>query len=354
MGGEFLLGLAFAVGTAFATNLAFLWKHRGAVAAPSVDMRKPITSAAQLFRSKWWAIGWAVAIVGWICHVGALAFLPLSLAQAVISGGFVVLAVLAERMFGFHLGARQWLGVVVVALGLGFLGATSQTSVQQTRYSLVAIAGLQSGLLIVGLLLVLLTRTAAVHRYGSLEEDPMAAERPPDQEHPVTGGPPQAPVSAHGRQAKSYGLAGVMLGTAAGLAFGVSDMSIKALAQDVIDQVLNLISPWTATAVVASVGAFYASARSLQIGEGMAVITATTGAANLATIAGGIIVFGEPLGTDALKIALRTAAFVLVIVGAALMPGPVRAAEAGAEEEREELHEAEDERPGAGRAVPTR
>lgn len=353
MGGGFLLGLAFAVGTALATNLAFLWKHRGAVAAPSIDMRRPLISAAQLFRSKWWTIGWAVAVVGWVCHVGALAFLPLSLAQAVISGGFVVLAVLAERSFGFHLGARQWLGVVLVAIGLGFLGATSRTSVHETSYSLVAIAGLQGGLLVVGLLLVLLTRTAAVHRYGSVEADPLAIERPRDQEHPVTGGPPQAPVSAHGRHPKSYRLAGVMLGIAAGLAFGVSDMSIKALAQDVIHQALNLLSPWTVTAVVASVGAFYASARSLQIGEGMAVITATTAAANLATIAAGIIVFGEPLGNGALEMALRTLAFVLVIAGAALMPGPVRAAEAAAENEREELHAEQHRRPGARRRSAT-
>jgi hypothetical protein len=90
------------------------------------------------------------------------------------------------------------------------------------------------------------------------------------------------------------------------------------------------------TALIASFGAFFASARSLQIGEGMAVITATTAAANISTIAGGIIVFGEPLGAGALEVGLRLAAFLLVVAGAALMPGPVRAAEAGAQEEREE------------------
>jgi hypothetical protein len=51
-----VFGLIFAVGTAIATNLAFLWKHRGAVAAPAVDLHHPVRSAAELFRSKWWAI----------------------------------------------------------------------------------------------------------------------------------------------------------------------------------------------------------------------------------------------------------------------------------------------------------
>ena len=36
------IGLLLALGCAFATNLAFLWKHRGAVAAPEVDIRHPL------------------------------------------------------------------------------------------------------------------------------------------------------------------------------------------------------------------------------------------------------------------------------------------------------------------------
>ena len=49
-----------------------------------------------------------------------------------------------------------------------------------------------------------------------------------------------------------------------------------------------------------------------------------------------VIVFGEPLGGSVLEAAVRAGAFLLVIAGAALMPGPVRAAEAGAREERKD------------------
>ena len=65
-------------------------------------------SAAGLFRSRWFSLGWAVAVVAWGLHVGALALAPLSIVQAVLSGGLVFLAVLAERYFGFRLGRRQW------------------------------------------------------------------------------------------------------------------------------------------------------------------------------------------------------------------------------------------------------
>ena len=267
--------------------------------------------------------------MGWVAHVGALALVPLSLAQAVIAGGFVVLAVLAERMFGFGLGRRQWGGIALVASGLAFLGATAPLDAQQTRYSLLAIAVFQALLLLFGLLLIVVTHTVAVAEQGPLDDE---AAR--DDEHPRTGGAPQAPVTAHTTSRRPHRMAGILLGTAAGIAFAVSDVSIKALAEAVIAAPSAIISPWTATALIASVGAFYTSARSLQIGDGIAVITATTAAANLATIAGGIVVFGERLGDSTGESFLRLAAFGLVIAGAALMPGPTRAAEAGAQEER--------------------
>ena len=85
-GGHVILGLTFALASAVATNLAFLFKHRGAVLAPPIQVRQ-LRSAAGLFRSKWFAVGWAVAIVAWFLHVGALSLAPLSIVQAVLSGG---------------------------------------------------------------------------------------------------------------------------------------------------------------------------------------------------------------------------------------------------------------------------
>jgi hypothetical protein len=72
----------------------------------------------------------------------------------------------------------------------------------------------------------------------------------------------------------------------------------------------------------------YASARSLQIGDAVAVIAVTSVAANLSTILAGLAVFGDRLGSDALEVGVRIAAFALILVGAALIPAPVRAGEA--------------------------
>ena len=86
------------------------------------------------------------------------------------------------------------------------------------------------------------------------------------------------------------------------------------------------LSPWLWVAVAGSATAFYASARSLQVGDAVAVIAITGTAANIATIAGGLIVFGDPLPGDTLGIVVQAVAFVLVIVASALTPAPLRAA----------------------------
>jgi hypothetical protein len=58
------------------------------------------------------------------------------------------------------------------------------------------------------------------------------------------------------------------------------------------------------------------------------VIAVTSVAANLSTILAGLAVFGDRIGNNALEVGVRLAAFVLILVGAALIPAPVRAGEA--------------------------
>ena len=281
------LGILLSLFCALATNVGFLLKHRGACAAPDVSLRHPIASAVGLFRSKWFTIGMLVALVAWTFHVLALAMAPLSLVQAIIAGGLVFLTVLAERWFGFTVGTRQWAGVGLTALGLVLLAVTlPHSGGAHAGYSLAAMIAFESALLALGTFLVL------SRKLGSHEHH------------------------------------GVMLGTAAGILFGVSDVAIKALTGAVGDGVTGLLSPWLLTCIAASVIAFYASARGLQKGEAVPVITLTSAAANVTAISGGILVFGDPMPGDPVGIVLQSFAFVLVIVAAALTPAPLRAARA--------------------------
>ena len=282
------VGLICALLSALGTNLAFLFKHRGAVAAPDVDMRHPLRSAVDLFRSRWWSIGWGVAGVAFALHVAALTLAPISIGQAVLAGGLVFLAVLAERFFGFELGRRQWVGIGLVAVSLSLLTLTGGGGGDaHSGYSLAGMIIFEGVAVCLGLLLFL--------------------------SHLIE----RMPVPR-----------GVLLGIAAGLGFGISDVAIKALSGDLDSGPIGLLSPWSVVIVTAAVFSFFASARSLQIGDGVAVIAVTSVAANLSTILAGLAVFGDRLGNDALVIGVRLAAFALILVGAALIPAPVRAGEA--------------------------
>jgi drug/metabolite transporter (DMT)-like permease len=281
------LGILLALGCAFATNLGFLYKHRGACAAPAVDVRHPLRSAIALFSSKWFAIGMGVATGAWVLHVAALALAPMSVVQAVLSGGVVLLAVMAERLFGFQVGPRQWVGVALTAAGLIMIGVTMpHTGSAHSSFNLAGMIAFEAGLLGVGALLIMGKRLGG-----------------PEEHH------------------------GVMLGAAAGILFGVSDVGIKAITGLVGSEgwLPAFASPWFVVAIVASVAAFYASAKGLQDGDAVPVIAVTGTAANISCIAGGILVFGDPIPGDALGIVVQAAAFVMVIVASALTPAPVRA-----------------------------
>ena len=84
------IGLLLAFVTALMSVLGFLLKHRGAVAAPPVEWRRPLASTIALFRSPVYAIGCVVATTSWGFHVAALSLAPISLVQSVIAGGLVL------------------------------------------------------------------------------------------------------------------------------------------------------------------------------------------------------------------------------------------------------------------------
>src|ERR1700754_547989 len=283
------LGILLALACAIATQLGFLYKHKGANEAPTVDIRHPFRSARQLYACKWFAIGMAIATGAWLFHVAALAFAPLSVVQAVLSTGVVILAVMAERIFGFKVGMRQWIGVAMTALGLLLLVITlPATHGAHSAYSLAGMIAFEGAMLVIGAALI------GGKHLGM-----------PDHHH------------------------GVMLGAAAGVLFGVSDIAIKALTG--ADGFMSILtSPWLGFTIVASVIAFYASARGLQDGEAVPVIAATSTAANVSCILGGIIVFGDPMPHNAVGMCVQLFAFVLAAPPAPAPPPPMQAAAANA------------------------
>jgi drug/metabolite transporter (DMT)-like permease len=280
------LGLLMAFVTALMSVVGFLLKHRGAVAAAPVEWRRPLASTVALFRSPIYTLGCVVATTSWGFHVAALALAPISLVQSVIAGGLVLVTVLADRVFGHDVSRREWIGVALTAAGLAFLAATLEGAGDSAHadyggWELGFYVGLAT---IAGLALVALR-----------------------------------------------GAGGLALAVAAGLLWAGSDVTIKALSGKTGELGAGvLVHPFVLVILILSLVGLLVSARSLQIGPVVPVIALTSTTANALTIAAGPLVFGEPLPEEPLALAVRLAAFALVIGAAAMTPPPVPAATAPA------------------------
>lgn len=266
--------------------LGFLYKHRGAVESPRVEMRRPIRTSLALFRSRWYTLGILIAMAGWGFHVGALALAPISLVQSVIAGGLVLLTVTADRLFAHEVTRREWIGVALAALGLAFLAATLEGVGAEAH------ADYETARLLTYLIAVIGAALAVAFA------------------------------------ARSGAREGVLFAASAGLFWAGSDTAIKALSGELgeASAAAILLSPLAAVIALASAAGLVVSARSLQVGKAVPVIAVTSVAANALTIAAGPLVFAEPFPDEPLGVLVRLSAFTLVIVAAALTPAPVKAA----------------------------
>ena len=282
------LGVVLALATAVTSIVGFLLKHRGAVESPPVELRRPVSRSLALFRAPAYTIGIIVATGSWGFHVAALALAPISLVQTVIAGGLVLLTVFADRIFGLEVTRREWIGVALTAAGLAFLAGT-MSGLADDRHSDYDTA-------------VLATYVGVAAGLGLM-----------------------AAASARRTQ-----FGGPALAVSAGLLWGASDVSIKALSGHLDSGPWGWIHPLAIVILVASLVGLAVSARSLQVGDAVPVIALTSATANLCTISAGPVVFGEPLPDDPLGLTLRLLAFALVIAASALTPPPLRAVEESA------------------------
>jgi drug/metabolite transporter (DMT)-like permease len=273
------VGIALALVAALMTNFASLLKHRGCRRAEPVRIRQPLRSARTLAASRWFAAGWGLAALAWLVHVMALSMAPISLVQAVLAGGAVTLAVISQRIFGDPVERQQWLALLLGGSGLALLALTlPQLHGSDSQFSTGAILGFEGGLAL------LASGLALGHRSPRL-----AARR------------------------------GVLLAVLAGTLIAFAGIAIKGLlgAGDVS---IAVIAPWIGLTVLCGALAQYATVAALQGGEAVETIGLIGLVANATQIAGGVLVFGDPLSADPLGLALQATAFAMVCASALLLP----------------------------------
>jgi drug/metabolite transporter (DMT)-like permease len=286
------IGIALAAAAALLTNLASLLKHRGCHRADPVCIRKPLRSARGLASSPWFAAGWGLAAVAWLVHIAALSMAPISIVQAILAGGAVTLAVMAQRLFGDPVERRQWLALLLGSAGLALLVLTvPHFQGSHSGFSVGAILGFEGGLALLASGLVLGHQSGRLARHGN-----------------------------------------VLLAAIAGTLFALAGVAIKGLT-GVGDISVAVLAPWILLTLIAGALAQYAAAAALQRGGAIETIGLMGLVANAAQILGGILVFGDPVSTDPLGLALQVAAFGMVCASALLIP-----ARRGAVDVLEEAH----------------
>lgn len=275
-----LLGPLMAAGCALATNVASVLKHRGANAVPALRVRHPLRGIRELFASRWFAAGMGLAMFAGALHIVALALAPISIVQVVLAAGVLLLAGVAERLLGCTVPRRQRIGLLAASAGLAMLVLSGPPiDGAHGSFGTLTLAGFEAAVAVAGCALAtgLRLRVLPAHR-------------------------------------------GVLLGAAGGAFFGLSDIAVKAVTGLVGTGSVATAGPWLAMAIAGGVAAQFAAVRGLQEGDAVPVIAITGVTANVANILSGIVVFGDPLAHGPLAWLTQSLAFVLVVLGSALVP----------------------------------
>jgi drug/metabolite transporter (DMT)-like permease len=186
---------------------------------------------------------------------------------------------MAQQLFGHPVERRQWLALLLGGTGVALLVATvPHFKGNHSGFAVGPMLGFEGGLALIAAALV------SGHR----------SER----------------LAGHGS---------VLLAALAGTLFAIAGVAVKGLtgAGSISFAVL---APWGLLILLAGLLAQYAAAAALQRGGAIETIGLMGLVANAAQIAGGVLVFGDPLSSHPLGLTLQVTAFAMVCSSALLMP----------------------------------
>jgi uncharacterized membrane protein len=273
-----LIGLIASI--MLAAGLAIM-KSR-AEALPAAEGNDILRAIVRWIYDSAWLSGLILETAGYVLYFVALAQAPVSLLAVMMQGGIAVFVVIAIVVLHERVNSAEAAGIIGIFLAMMLLALSLRGTAPQGKLNS-SWLGVLSALILFG--------TAILCSVKRLRRN------------------------------------GTALAMASGVAFGLSSLYTKALADIFFAYsgytiaVRTAASPWLYLMIVTNVAGLVLLQNSFHWARGIIVMPLSSAISNLVPIAGGIVAFGETLPPDRISAAFRIAAFSLTILASVLVAG---------------------------------
>lgn len=260
--------------------LGLLMMKSRAHSLPIAKGASTVRAITAWIRDPVWSAGLIVQTVGYALNIVALAEAPISMVSVVMQGGIALFILFAVTLLGERARPREWAGIAITIIGMAILGASLSAGETQTPTDDRAMVLLSIILLVVGFLPLRMARL------------------------------------------KENGVGAAMF---SGVIFGLASLYTKAMADDymmrsTIEPAYRVVTnPYVYGVIVTNIVGLAALQNSFVSARGIIAMPLSSALSNIVPIGGGIVVFGERLPPEPTAATMRIVAFILTVLGSALL-----------------------------------
>jgi len=250
--------------------------HRLPIAAGAGTLR----AIGAWLRDPVWSGGLVVQTAGYALFVVALAEAPISMVSVMMQGGIALFVLFAVVFLRERARPREWAGIVITILAMVLLGFSLSGGETQRLAGSRAMVLSSIALIVIGYI----------------------------------------PLKM--RRFRGNGVGAAIF---AGVIFGLASIYTKAMADDyttriAMESALRIITnPYVYGTIITNIVGMVALQNSFAVARGIIAMPLSSALSNIVPIASGPIVFGERLPADPALAYIRIAAFVLTVLGSALL-----------------------------------
>jgi drug/metabolite transporter (DMT)-like permease len=260
--------------------LGLLMMKSRAYRLPVAKGADTLPAIAAWIRDPVWSAGLVVQTVGYALNIVALSVAPISMVSVMMQGGIALFVLFAVMFLGERARPREWAGIAITIIGMAILGASLSAGETQTPTDNHAMILISIILLVVGFL-------------------PLRIARLQDN--------------------------GVGAAISSGVIFGLASLYTKAMTDDyamrsTIQLAYRIVTnPYVYGVIVGNLVGMVVLQNSFSSVRGIIAMPLSSALSNIVPIAGGMVAFGEGLPSESTAATMRVVAFVLTVLGSALL-----------------------------------